>query len=137
MQPQTRYAAARGARIAYQVTGRGPDLVMIPGMMTHLELLWRLPAYRRFVPALLGRLTAAEAVADATYPPGGSRGRAPGWDRPPRGVVVPAYLPGRSMASVKMSSSGAAVVATWPAGATLRVSDQIGCAVLPTSTRPL
>jgi hypothetical protein len=47
VQPKTLYADSAGAKIAYQVVGRGPDLVMVPGMVTHLELLWRVPAYRR------------------------------------------------------------------------------------------
>jgi DNA-binding CsgD family transcriptional regulator len=30
MEPETRYAKSGGLRIAYQVTGAGPDLVMVP-----------------------------------------------------------------------------------------------------------
>jgi hypothetical protein len=42
--PKTVYADAAGAKIAYQLAGRGPDPVTVPGMVTHLELLWRMPA---------------------------------------------------------------------------------------------
>lgn len=40
--PQTRYAKADdGVHIAYQVYGSGPiDLVLIPGFISHLELMW-------------------------------------------------------------------------------------------------
>jgi tetratricopeptide (TPR) repeat protein len=39
-------------RIAYQVIGEGPDLVMVPGLTSHLEVQWRDPSYRRFVRSL-------------------------------------------------------------------------------------
>src|SRR5579875_3753669 len=39
--PATRYATRDGHAIAYQVFGRGPvDIVMVPGLASHLELLW-------------------------------------------------------------------------------------------------
>jgi hypothetical protein len=49
MEPETRYAKSGDLRIAYQVTGAGPDLVMVPGLTSHLEIQWRDPGYRRFV----------------------------------------------------------------------------------------
>ena len=49
MEPETRYAKSGDLRIAYQVTGEGPDLVMVPGLTSHLEIQWRDPGYRRFV----------------------------------------------------------------------------------------
>ena len=52
MEPETRYAKSGGLRIAYQVTGAGPDLVMVPGLTSHLEVQWRDPGYRRFVRSL-------------------------------------------------------------------------------------
>jgi pimeloyl-ACP methyl ester carboxylesterase/DNA-binding CsgD family transcriptional regulator len=52
MEPETRYAKSGGLRIAYQVTGEGPDLVMVPGLTSHLEVQWRDPGYRRFVRSL-------------------------------------------------------------------------------------
>ncbi len=37
--PHTRYAQASGAKIAYQVSGTGPpDLVMVPGLISHLDI---------------------------------------------------------------------------------------------------
>ena len=51
--PQTRYAPSSGAKIAYQVSGAGPpDLVMVPGLVSHLDIQWQQTAYRRFVRAL-------------------------------------------------------------------------------------
>ena len=51
--PQTRYAPSNGAKIAYQVSGTGPpDLVMVPGLVSHLDIQWQQTAYRRFVRAL-------------------------------------------------------------------------------------
>ena len=51
--PQTRYAQSSGAKIAYQVSGAGPpDLVMVHGLISHLDLQWQLTEYRRFVRAL-------------------------------------------------------------------------------------
>ena len=52
MEPETQYAKSGGLRIAYQVTGEGPDLVMVPGLTSHLEIQWRDPSYRRFVRSL-------------------------------------------------------------------------------------
>jgi pimeloyl-ACP methyl ester carboxylesterase/DNA-binding CsgD family transcriptional regulator len=52
MEPETHYAKSGGLRIAYQVIGEGPDLVMVPGLTSHLEIQWRDPGYRRFVRAL-------------------------------------------------------------------------------------
>jgi pimeloyl-ACP methyl ester carboxylesterase/DNA-binding CsgD family transcriptional regulator len=49
MEPATHYAKSGTLRIAYQVTGEGPDLVMVPGLISHLEVQWRDPGYRRFV----------------------------------------------------------------------------------------
>jgi pimeloyl-ACP methyl ester carboxylesterase len=51
--PQTCYAQSSGAKIAYQLSGTGPpDLVMLPGLVSHLDIQWQQTAYRRFVRAL-------------------------------------------------------------------------------------
>jgi len=51
--PATRYAQSAGAKIAFQVSGEGPcDLVFVPGLVSHLDLQWQQPSYRRFVTAL-------------------------------------------------------------------------------------
>ncbi len=51
--PETRYAQSSGAKIAYQVSGTGPpDLVMVPGLVSHLDIQWQQTEYRRFVRAL-------------------------------------------------------------------------------------
>ena len=40
---ETRYAKSEGLSIAYQVSGKGPDLVFIPGSLSHVELGWETP----------------------------------------------------------------------------------------------
>jgi DNA-binding SARP family transcriptional activator/pimeloyl-ACP methyl ester carboxylesterase len=58
--PQTRYVqSSDGVHIAYQVLGQGDrDIVFVPGLMSHLELVWEDPEtagfFRRL--ATLGRL---------------------------------------------------------------------------------
>jgi class 3 adenylate cyclase len=48
MQPETRYAKSGDVHIAYQVVGEGPlDLVWATGL-SHLEVGWEEPLYRRF-----------------------------------------------------------------------------------------
>ena len=48
---ETRYAKSDDLSIAYQVTGEGPDLVFVPGSLSHVELGWETPPtmqiYRR------------------------------------------------------------------------------------------
>ena len=51
--PPTYYAQSLGAKIAYQVSGNGgADLVLWPGLVSHVELAWQQPSYRRFVRSL-------------------------------------------------------------------------------------
>jgi DNA-binding SARP family transcriptional activator/pimeloyl-ACP methyl ester carboxylesterase len=57
--PETRYTESGGLHIAYQVLGTGGrDIIFVPGLMSHLELLWEDPKaadfYRRL--ARLGRV---------------------------------------------------------------------------------
>lgn len=50
MIPQTRYAAGPRGALAYQEMSAGPpDVVMVPGWTSHLELQWQLPNYRTFM----------------------------------------------------------------------------------------
>ena len=47
--PKTTYAWSDGTAIAYQVVGAsGPDLLFVPGSVTHLEVQWEEPRVRRF-----------------------------------------------------------------------------------------
>ena len=53
MEPETRYASSAGGKIAYQVIGDGPiDLAIVPGWLSHLDLMWMDPGYRRFLQQL-------------------------------------------------------------------------------------
>jgi class 3 adenylate cyclase/alpha-beta hydrolase superfamily lysophospholipase len=57
--PAVRYAASGDLSIAYQVVGDGPvDLVWVPGFVSHVEILWELPLWRR----LLDRLSSFARV---------------------------------------------------------------------------
>ena len=48
--PETRFARADGADIAYQVFGDGPvDLLWVPGWISHLEVMWELAEFARFL----------------------------------------------------------------------------------------
>ncbi len=52
--PVTRYAVTQDdVRIAYHVTGEGPiDIVLVNSFVTHLEIFWELPSYRRLLQEL-------------------------------------------------------------------------------------
>src|SRR5207248_4129908 len=47
--PPSRYARSGDVSIAYQVVGEEPlDVVLVPGFVTHVELLWELPPVARY-----------------------------------------------------------------------------------------
>ena len=54
MQPETKYTqAAGGLNIGYQVIGDGPlNVVFVPGIVSHLDLLWSTPQWVRFATRL-------------------------------------------------------------------------------------
>jgi pimeloyl-ACP methyl ester carboxylesterase/DNA-binding CsgD family transcriptional regulator len=52
--------APGGSRIAYATVGAGPPLLVPPGWISHLELLWQDEAYRAFFGALTGVRTVVE-----------------------------------------------------------------------------
>jgi class 3 adenylate cyclase len=53
--PVTRYATSGEVSVAYQVMGEGPiDIVMIPGIISHVEALHELPGYTAFLRRLAG-----------------------------------------------------------------------------------
>jgi alpha/beta hydrolase fold len=48
--PVTRYALSGDVSIAYQVMGNGPiDLVMVPGLVSHVEFAHEVPGYTAFL----------------------------------------------------------------------------------------
>ncbi|MEA2883130.1 MAG: hypothetical protein QOH32_2386 [Bradyrhizobium sp.] len=50
MVPQTQYVQTAGVTIAYQVVGEGPvDLVLVPGFLSNIEVLWEEPRVARFL----------------------------------------------------------------------------------------
>ncbi len=53
MQPETRYARSGDLSIAYQVLGSGPiDLIIAPGAISHMEVLWEEPSFVRWMERL-------------------------------------------------------------------------------------
>lgn len=51
--PRVRYARNGDVHLAYTVTGDGPrNLLFVPGYLSHLDLLWEWPRYRRFLDRL-------------------------------------------------------------------------------------
>jgi class 3 adenylate cyclase/pimeloyl-ACP methyl ester carboxylesterase len=52
MIPATQYAQSAGYSIAYQVLGRGPDLVLIPGFVSNVEVVWEIPPAAQFLERL-------------------------------------------------------------------------------------
>jgi pimeloyl-ACP methyl ester carboxylesterase len=54
MEAATRYANSDGLSIAYRTHGEGPlDLVLVPGFVSHVELIWEEPAAARFLRRLM------------------------------------------------------------------------------------
>jgi pimeloyl-ACP methyl ester carboxylesterase len=50
MQPVTQYAKSGDLSIAYQVIGKGPiDLVIVPGWVSHIEIVWEEPEAAAFL----------------------------------------------------------------------------------------
>jgi pimeloyl-ACP methyl ester carboxylesterase len=49
MQPTTHYAKSGDIHIAHQVFGEGPDLVMAPGFVSHIENYWDEPRFARWL----------------------------------------------------------------------------------------
>jgi pimeloyl-ACP methyl ester carboxylesterase len=48
--PDTRYAKSGEFHIAYQIVGSGPpDLIYVPGWLSHLDLYWEQPLIERFL----------------------------------------------------------------------------------------
>jgi pimeloyl-ACP methyl ester carboxylesterase/class 3 adenylate cyclase len=54
MQPTTHYAKSGNVHVAYQVFGEGPDLVMAPGFVSHIENYWDEPRFARWLSKLGG-----------------------------------------------------------------------------------
>src|SRR5881397_1996712 len=45
MEAETKYAKSGDVYIAYRIFGDGPpDMVLVPGTVSHVELYWQLPA---------------------------------------------------------------------------------------------
>ncbi len=46
MDSPVRYARSGDVSVAYRIFGQGPrDIVLIPGTLSHVELLWEVPSH--------------------------------------------------------------------------------------------
>jgi pimeloyl-ACP methyl ester carboxylesterase len=52
-----RFASTPAGRVAYSMEGTGPPLLYLLGWVSHLGLMWDMPAHRRFVEALAREYT--------------------------------------------------------------------------------
>jgi pimeloyl-ACP methyl ester carboxylesterase/DNA-binding CsgD family transcriptional regulator len=52
-----RFASTPAGRVAYSIAGSGPPLLYLLGWVSHLGLMWELPAHRRFVEVLAREYT--------------------------------------------------------------------------------
>jgi pimeloyl-ACP methyl ester carboxylesterase len=53
MLPETRYARSGDVNVAYQVLGKGPpDLVVVPGWVSNIDIAWEEPTLARFLTRL-------------------------------------------------------------------------------------
>src|ERR1700674_4944800 len=53
--PETRYAQSGDVSIAYQVMGDQPiDIIVVPGLFTHIEFMHEMPGYTAFLRRLSG-----------------------------------------------------------------------------------
>src|SRR5262245_7065378 len=149
--PDTRYAKNGDVHIAYQVIGTAPrDLVLALGFATHVEVLWELPAYARFIERLTSfarvivfdkrgmglsdrpsvlttfeeQLDDLRAVLDAT---GAERPAILGWNEGgPMALLFAATYPERTGGLVLLSSYAKATrSADYPFGFTAEIHDLI------------
>ncbi len=53
MAPEVKYARSGDVHIAYETLGEGPiDIVVVPGFVSHLDVGWENPGYRKFAEGL-------------------------------------------------------------------------------------
>lgn len=123
--PVTRYALSGDINIAYQVLGEGPvDIVMVPGVVSHVECLHDLPGYTAF----LRRLSAFARVITFDKRGQGLSDRidgAPSLDQRMDDVRAVMEAAGSRRAVVMGSSEGSAMSALFAASFPERVSHLI------------
>ena len=58
--PDTRYARVDGLRLAYQAFGEGPPVLIVPALVSNVELVWEFEGVSRIFQRLAGHLTVAQ-----------------------------------------------------------------------------
>ena len=62
---QTRYALSGDVSIAYQVMGDAPiDIIMVPGIVSHVEFLHELPGYTAFLRRLAASRVSSRSISE-------------------------------------------------------------------------
>src|SRR5580693_6129092 len=63
--PNTRYAQSGDVNIAFQVLGDGPiDIILVPGIVSHVEFLHELPDYTSFLRRLVTFAKRGQGLSD-------------------------------------------------------------------------
>jgi class 3 adenylate cyclase len=55
-EPEVRFADAGGVRIAWEQFGSGPDVLLVPPLVSNIELVWEEPEFRRYLHYLGGHV---------------------------------------------------------------------------------
>lgn len=119
--PQTRFVRSGDADLAYQVFGAGEDMVAIPGLPSHLEVMWELPEFAAF----LGRLASFRRVITFDRRGTGMSDRVPGvpaLEQQVDDIIAVMDAAGSARASVAGWADGAFMAAMFAATYPERVS---------------
>jgi class 3 adenylate cyclase len=119
--PQTRFVRSGEIDLAYQVFGAGEDLVVIPGLPSHLEVMWELPELAAF----FDRLASFRRVITFDKRDTGMSDRAPGvpaLEQQVDDVIAVMDAAGSTGASVAGWADGAFMAAMFAATYPERVS---------------
>jgi class 3 adenylate cyclase len=119
--PQTHFVRSGGADLAYQVFGAGEDMVAIPGLPSHLEVMWELPEFAAF----LDRLASFRRVITFDKRGTGMSDRVPGvptLEQQVDDIIAVMDAAGSARASVAGWADGAFMAAMFAATCPERVS---------------
>jgi class 3 adenylate cyclase len=119
--PQTHFVRSGDADLAYQVFGAGEDMVAIPGLPSHLEVMWELPEFAAF----LDRLASFRRVITFDRRGTGMSDRVPGvptLEQQVDDIIAVMDAAGSARASVAGWADGAFMAAMFAATCPERVS---------------
>lgn len=132
---RTHHTSGSGVRVAYQVFGRGDiDIVLVPGMGSHIELHWCEPLFARFMRSLAGMgrvITFDKRGTGASDRVAGI----PTLEDRMRDLVAVLDAAGSERAVVLGISEGAALAALLAASHPARVRGLVLCSSFPTGSQ--